>query len=391
MPMDPVPPSGIDVIVHQPLLGSRRRLAFVTNDAAFTSGSIPSRVALLRSGKSVTLLFSPEHGLSARGADGARQTDGKDPLTGLPVISLYGEQWEPTYEQLRKVDAVLFDIPDIGCRYYTYLWTMTHVMEACAAYRIPLIIADRRNPIGIDLYKAEGPWLDEDHCASFIGRWNIPLKHACTIGELARYFNVTRSLDLDLTVIPVPDYHRGPAQLGDVFRPTSPAITTLQAALCYPGTGLLEGVNIHEGRGTGRPFTRIGAPWLDTNFLLQLMDPNSLSGLKAQVSEFTPTTGPYSGVSCRGIDLAVTHPASFMAVRFGMELLRTLYRIHPDRLEQRPYPTHANPSGQSHLDRLTGVPDSFDSLVKGSGDLPLDVTGWQSKIKPFLLYSGQDI
>src|SRR5690606_8412023 len=146
------------------------------------------RKALQDAGFQLVKLFSPEHGLLAVGADGVAQADFVDPLTGLPVVSLYGSKMAPEPQDLESLDAVLFDIPDVGCRFYTYLWTLSYVMEGCARARIPLFVLDRPNPLGGDLSQAEGPMLDEAHCSSFIGRWSIPIRHSCTLGELALYF-----------------------------------------------------------------------------------------------------------------------------------------------------------------------------------------------------------
>lgn len=379
--------SGLDALLRHPGPHRDKTWALVTNDAAHAIDGQSGRVALLKAGFRIKRLFSPEHGISVQGADGEQQPDRIDPMTGLPVTSLYGRQWAPTTEELREVDAVLFDIPDIGCRFYTYLWTMTHVMEACAANGKPLFIADRRNPIGTLLEKSEGPWLDEEHCASFIGRWNIPLKHACTLGELARYFAATRVRDLDLHVIPVPAYLRGPASLKDPFVPTSPAIQDLQTALLYPGTCLLEGVHLNEGRGTAHPFSGFGSPWLDTDALLRHIQTLPNTGWVADKLNFKAVTGPYTGEMCSGIRLRVVEPEALLALRMGLEILRGICLIHPGQLVERAYPTHANPTGMGHLDRLLGIKDSFQLLLH-DGSLQTDVAEtWRSMMEDHLLYA----
>ena len=166
-----------------------------------------SRVALLNHHFNLIRLFSPEHGITVKGDDGVPQQGGDDVFTGLPVISLYSEKLAPNEDDLKDVDLVLFDIPDVGCRFYTYLWTMTYVMEACARTGKRFVVLDRPNPIGALLENAEGPMLDEVHCGSFIGRWNIPLKHCCTLGELALYFAATRMPALQIDVVKVKGYH----------------------------------------------------------------------------------------------------------------------------------------------------------------------------------------
>ena len=382
----PTPPSGIDALIREPGRHATRRWALVTNDAALSSKGESVRQALLKAGFRIVRLFSPEHGISAKGKDGERQPDGEDPLTGLPVFSLYGDGYAPTSSLLDDIDAVLYDIPDVGCRFYTYLWTMTHVMEACAREGKPLVVADRRNPIGTDLSKAEGPWLNEDACASFLGRWNIPLKHACTMGELARFFAATRVADAELEVLKIPSYRRADAGIDDPFTPTSPAMYNLQSALVYPGLCLLEGVNVNEGRGTDLPFARFGAPWLDAKALIRSMDAEACRGLVMHTEDFTAASVPYQGSHFHGILLQVTDPSVFMSVRFGTSLLMAMHRMHGDDLKERPYPTHANPSGMSHLDRLLGIRNAFDEIQSGrlTG---LDVSAdWQTTMHRHLLY-----
>ena len=379
-------PAGIDALIHEPGRLASLRWAMVTNDAAQTSTGEPSRLALLKAGFRIERFFAPEHGISARGNDGERQPDGTDPLTGLPVASLYGNGYAPTARQLEEVDAVVFDIPDVGCRFYTYLWTLSYVLEGCAKEGKPLWVADRLNPIGTDLSKAEGPWLDEEACSSFLGRWNIPLKHACTMGELARFFAVTRVPDAQVEVVPIPGYRRGPASLTDPFSPTSPAMHHLQSALVYPGMCLLEGLNINEGRGTDLPFARFGAPWLDAQALIRSMDGPNAFGIKMHAEDYVAATDPYRGSLCKGIRLEVTQPSAFMAVRFGVSLIHALQKTQGDLLCERPYPTHANPNGMSHLDRLLGVRNAFEAIA--SDTLPgLHVSeDWQSMMQPYLTY-----
>ena len=214
---------------------------------------------MLKNGFTLVKLFSPEHGLTASGADGAFQNNHIDNLTNLPVTSLYGDRLAPAEEDLDDIDIVLFDIPDVGCRFYTYLWTMTHVMESCASFNKQFIVADRPNPIGGNMLQAEGPMLDEENCSSFIGRWSIPVRHSCTLGELAKYFAGTKIKSLQLEVIPAGNWQRN--QIADdsglKFIPTSPAIQSLNTALLYPGMGLLEGINVNEGRGTDKAFQHL--------------------------------------------------------------------------------------------------------------------------------------
>lgn len=364
-----------------------QRLGLVTNAAATTTTGAPTRAALLQAGFNLVRLFSPEHGLGAKGEDGAPQPHGTDELTGLPVTSLYGDHLQPTGKDLEGIDRVLFDIPDIGCRFYTYLWTLTHVMEACAREDIPLTVLDRPNPTGGDLAKAEGPWLDEARCSSFIGRWNIPIRHSCTLGELARYFAATRLDGLQLEVIPVANWKRTASILESPwpFIPPSPAITDPAITLFYPGLGLMEGINVNEGRGTDRPFMQLGAPWLDTSRLLNYM--NRLAGLDCRLEEirYVPEGSLYAGETCNGLRLYLMDESVFRPVKTGLLLIHALLHEFPDDCCERLYPTVANPSGTRHLDRLTGVADSI-RLLKENGRWDTGVPEWAGTMAPYLLY-----
>src|SRR6186997_902291 len=198
--------SGIDAFLQDPEVNKDSRFAIVTNNAAFTSDRILSRLSLLNKGFNLIKIFSPEHGIAVKGADGSYQKNAIDIKTALPIISLYGDRLMPTEEDLTDIDIVLFDIPDVGCRFYTYLWTMTYVMEACAKYNKRLIILDRPNPIGGNLEMVEGPMMDEKTCASFIGRWSIPIRHSCTVGELANYFSGKKLNGLDLKIVQIKNW-----------------------------------------------------------------------------------------------------------------------------------------------------------------------------------------
>ena len=393
---------GIDTLLANPPSWKSSRIGLVTNHAACTATFKPVRQALLEAGFRVTRLFSPEHGLDITGVDGQEMLDGIDPLTALPVTSLYGDKLAPSQQDLAEIDVVLFDIPDIGCRFYTYLWTMTHVMEACAVYGKHLVIADRPNPLSGRLVLAEGPLLDERHNSSFIGRWNIPLRHSCTLGELALYFKSTRSSGMlqtnsnafRLDVIPCQNWRRTMfyPQHSHSFVPTSPAIPCFESALLYPGLGLLEATNISEGRGTATPFRVAGAPWMDGARISKLINELQPNGVIARPVSFKPAEAKYAGEKCSGIMLHVFDRAALRPVRLGWLLIRVIKNLHPDSFAWAPYPTYVNNSGTRHLDLLTGLKDA-ESLVAGSGendtddiDRYTDPGAWRNEVAPYLLY-----
>lgn len=392
--------SGIDILLAHPPAWKNSRIGLVTNHAACTVNFKPVRQALLEAGFGVTRLFSPEHGLDTTGVDGAEMKDETDLLTGLPVTSLYGGKLAPDQTDLAELDIVLFDIPDIGCRFYTYLWTMTHVMEACALHGKQLVIADRPNPLSGRLNLAEGPLLDEQHCSSFIGRWSIPIRHSCTLAELALYFKSTRNNGilhentLRLEIIHCHNWERSLfyPQWASSFVPTSPAIPDFESALLYPGLGLLEATNVSEGRGTATPFRVAGAPWMDGTHTAIRLNELYPEGALARPIHFKPAEGKYAGQKCQGIMVHVTDPAVFKPVAYGWLLIRLIQQLHPDSFAWASYPTYVNHSGGRHLDLLTGLREA-EALVLGGGqngneDIPryTNPEDWQERIMPYLLY-----
>lgn len=380
--------SGLDQLLLMQNDYKDYRIALVTNNAALTSSKQPGREALLRKGFNVVKLFSPEHGLLAVGEDGTAQNDSIDPLTALPVISLYGDHFMPTADDLAGIDLVIFDIPDVGCRFYTYLWTMTYVMEACAMNNKPLVVLDRPNPIGGNLKKAEGPFLDEKNCSSFIGRWNIPIRHSCTVAELAKYFSAIKNIDVDLRIIQVNGWKRNSPVLTNpaAFEPPSPAILNIETALCYPGTGLLEGIHVNEGRGTSQPFTTFGAPWIDNELMKEELTSLELPGVQFSETEYIPSGSLYAGESCFGLKIRITDEEKFSPVHTGLSLIGQLVLLFPEHCRERLYKTAANPSGEKHLDKLTGVENSLEKIMNRD-PLSTAAPDWQQNISSFLLYN----
>ncbi len=380
---------GIDILLKQNPFWKNKNIALVTNHAATTNKLISSRKALLDKGFKITKLFSPEHGLDVQGADGKKMKDGIDTLTHLPIISLYNKKLAPSKKNLSDIDVVVFDIPDIGCRCYTYLWTMTYVLEACAKYKKKLIILDRPNPISGNLKFAEGPMLDEQHCASFIGRWNIPLRHSCTLAELALYFNHTKNIHADIEIIRCKNWKRN-MYFPDwqiQFIPTSPAITSFEAMLLYPGLVLLEATNISEGRGTEYSFEGVGAPWINMHLLndwLRSVD------VKVKSIEFMPIESKYKNEICFGFSFYQNKKTN--SVLNGLRLIKKIKDTFPKHFKWKPYPTNVNPTGKNHLDKLSGIYNSENlfSLSQKKFENQINelvhTKDWKKQIKKYLLY-----
>jgi uncharacterized protein YbbC (DUF1343 family) len=379
---------------------ANRRIGLVTNIAAVCNDArlTPTRLALQRAGLALTTLFSPEHGLGAGAADGARVADSRDALTGLPVHSLYGATQRPTTQMVRDLDLLLFDIPDIGTRYYTYIWTLSHLLEACAELELPLWVLDRPNPLGGDLALAEGPMLDEAQVSTFVGRWAIPVRHSLTAGELARLWNHERQIGADLTVVPAQGWQRTAQSpgLGLPFIPPSPSMPSYETALVYPGTCLFEGTNVSEGRGTSTPFRGIGAPWINGAALAATFNHWELPGIAARQAEFTPCSSKYAGEPCSGVMLHVTDAHAARPVAAGLYLLVSLLRLHPNEFSWLPYPTAVNAPGHGHFDRLIGRVDmreQLQALATGHADQVraqiarwTAVPDWADRVQPHLLY-----
>lgn len=381
---------GVDRLIESNPSWKTSSIGFLTNDAARTCDQIHSRVALLNAGFNLQKLFSPEHGIDTKGADGAKMNDGIDPLTQLPIVSLYSDQYAPSERDLTSIDILLFDIPDAGTRFYTYLWSMTYFIETAAKYNKPIYILDRPNPLSGNLAMCEGPSLDET-VSSFIGRFNIPIKHQCSFGELALYFNKTKSWNAQLEVIACNGLTRQDL-FGAWKQPwiaTSPALQNFNACLLYPGFCFFEATNISIGRGTSYSFEWFGAHWLNMdaivavckNMFQQDLEMDMLSLSFKREKEWLP------GIHCK-----VKDPENYDAVLNGLLILKIIKDLHPQYFEWAPYPTLANPTGKNHLSLLLGIPNAeeiFELPLQSwlqKVQILLKVDYWKKEIAPYLLY-----
>ena len=319
--------TGIDVLVRDqfaPLKGLR--IGLVTNQTGIDRNRRRT-VDLLAKAEGVKLvaLFSPEHGIAGKLDE--KIGDAKDAATGLPVFSLYGEGRAPTAAQLAELDAMVFDIQDIGCRFYTYISTMGECMTAAGRAKKKFIVLDRPNPLGGTT--VEGPVLDGER--SFTGWHDIPVRHGMTVGELARMFNEERKLGADLTVIRCEGWHRDQwfDQTSQPWVNPSPNMRSLTAAALYPGVGLIEFCNVSVGRGTDRPFELVGAPYVDDRRFAAEMNAAGLAGVYFTAVRFTPTASVFAGKECGGVSITVTDRRSMNPVDIGIELARTFQRLHP--------------------------------------------------------------
>ncbi len=314
--------TGLERLVreHPEWLGGAR-LGMVVHPASVTSALEPGFEVLLRAGLDVRALFGPQHGARGEKQDNMIESEPyRDPVTDLPVHSLYGEVRKPTPEMLADIDVLLFDLQDVGVRVYTFVWTMALAMEACAENDVRFVVLDRPNPI--DGRKLEGPVLRPGF-ESFVGLHPIPLRHGLTCGELALWLNEARGIQCDLTIVRCEGWRRW-MTWRDTGRPwvmPSPNLPTPESCAVYPGMVLLEGTNLSEGRGTTRPFELFGAPYIDPVRLISGLSDARLPGVAFRPCYFEPTFQKHAGELCGGAQLHVVDAAVFEPVRTAVEIL----------------------------------------------------------------------
>lgn len=292
-----------------------------------------------RLGDGLTCLFSPQHGLFGEKQDNMIESAHRhDASLRIPVFSLYSETRIPSREMFDHLDGLLVDLPDVGTRVYTFMYTVSHCMEAARRFGKKVIVLDRPNPIGGDLIEGNilaPPW------SSFVGRFAIPMRHGMTMGELAMMFNKAFGIECDLEVIPLQGWRREMIhqQTGLPWVAPSPNLPTPASALVYPGQVIWEGTNVSEGRGTTQPFELFGAPYIDPDRICQKLGGNQLPGAVLRTVEFEPTANKWQGQSCRGFQIHVTDPGRFQPYRTSLSLLQAVLHCHGDQFQwkQPPY------------------------------------------------------
>lgn len=297
----------------------------MTRDLAFSAD-------LLRDvGLNLRALFGPQHGARGEKQDNMIESEHyTDPLTGLPVHSLYGEVRKPTPDMLAGLDAILFDLQDVGVRVYTFIWTMALAMEACGEAGLPFVVLDRPNPVGG--LKREGILLRPGF-ESFVGLHPIPLRHGLTAGELARWLVGTGKVSCELHVFAMERWRRDMSwpDTGLPWVPPSPNLPTPESCTVYPGMVLVEGTTLSEGRGTTKPFEMIGAPWVEPGALAARLAKAELPGVVFRPCHFEPTFQKHAGLLCGGVQLHVTDSQAFRPVRTAVELLLSVRALAPNQ------------------------------------------------------------
>jgi len=360
---------GIDLLAGQEFTALRgQRIGLITNHTGLDTFGMPTADLLHAvSGAALVALFGPEHGI--RGALDEHVPDGMDEVTGLPVYSLYGTRTRPTAEQLAGLDTLVFDVQDIGVRFYTYISTLLHCMEAAADKGLRFVVLDRPNPLGGLV--TEGPIADADRL-DFIACHPIPVRHGLTAGEMARLFAAEKQLDLDLKVVAMEGWQRGDLwdATGLTWVNPSPNMRSLTQALLYPGIGLLEFTNVSVGRGTDTPFEVVGAPWIAERELAAHLNAQDLPGVRFVPVRFTPTARVHEGTRCGGINLIVTHREQFVPVTTGLAVATALQTLFPEAWEA------------AHYDRLLVNRAAFTAFRKGASAQEL-ASSWQADLAQF--------
>jgi uncharacterized protein YbbC (DUF1343 family) len=357
------------LIGDRPQLLRGKKVGLVTHQSAVTS-DLQHAVRLLHASNEWQLLalFGPEHGIWGDAQDMVHVTHSVDPLTGLPVYSLYGESVEdlkPNPEVLKQLDVLVVDLQDVGSRYYTFVYTMALCMRSAAEAGVQVIVLDRPNPIdGVHL---EGN-IREEQFSSFVGMFPLPTRHAMTAGELAQYFNKVFQLNCDLIVIPMRGWRRS-MWWGDTGLPwviPSPNMPTVATATVYPGMCLVEGTNLSEGRGTTHPFEIFGAPWLEPFRFADRLNALELPGVRFRPHFFMPTFQKHAGRVCGGAEMHVTDRNAFEPFRTGLWCVKVARDMNPEAFDWR-RETYEFVSDRLAIDLLAGNSAFRDIVERGSG------------------------
>nr|WP_240689270.1 DUF1343 domain-containing protein [Ammoniphilus sp. YIM 78166] len=363
---------GIEVLLEEQLdLVKGKKVGLITNPTGVDRW-LKSIVDVLHEHPDVELkaIFGPEHGARGDVQDGKKVDSSHDEQTGVPVYSLYGETKKPTSLMLEDIDVLLFDIQDVGVRYYTYIYTMAYAMEAARENEIPFVVLDRPNPLGGNVI--EGPVLESEF-SSFVGRYPIPLRHGMTVGELAQLFNEEFGIGCDLTVVKMKGWERHVdfSSLGLPWVPPSPNMPTAHTALVYAGTALLEGTNLSEGRGTTKPFELVGAPFVDGVQLARKLNDVGLPGVLFREAYFTPEFSKYKGEACEGVQIHVVEPGVYEPLKTGLAIVKAVYELYPNEMKFR-----------SFFNQLIGNEWVMEEIKRGAS-VDSMVSRWQEDLKQF--------
>jgi len=307
-----------------------KKVGLITNYSG-VSLDLKSNIELMLKEKiNIQKIFTPEHGFFGM-SDGLPIENSYLPKYKIKLISLYGKKLKPSYEDLENIDILVYDIQDVGLRYYTFIYTLAYTLESAAKFNIPYIVLDRPNPLGGEIII--GPRIREN-LNSFVGGYFLPIRYGLTIGELALYFKKLNRLDLDLRIIKMENWERDMyfPKTGLLWNVPSPNLPTFNSTICYTGICFFEAVNISEGRGTTKPFEYIGAPWIDEDILYEELLKENFSDIAFRKRYFVPEFSKYKGEVCRGLEFfPLNYKADFIKV--ALSLLKIIFKCFPDKIE----------------------------------------------------------
>ncbi len=387
--------TGLDRILQDGLPApGRGRVALLCNATSVSSDWVPTADAVSGiPGLRLKRIFSPQHGFASEKQDNMiASADGVHPHLGVPILSLYGEKREPAPADLEGLDLVLIDLPDVGCRVYTFLVTASHVIHVAAGLGLPVVILDRPNPIGGDL---DGPVLEEGF-ESFVGLTDVPLRHGLTAGEFCLYAARKRG-DVDtVSVIAAEGWRRDQYadEIGLPWTMPSPNLPTLDTAIVYPGQVIWEGTRLSEGRGTTRPFEIFGAPFLDPARVQSILEGRAghlSAGLRLREVAFEPTFHKHAGHLCRGFFMHVLDRRTYRPVAAAVSLLWAIHEAHPDEPLWRP-PPYEYEAIRAPIDLLFGTDRVRRAIEEGAepneiiSSWDADLAAYRERRVPALVY-----
>jgi uncharacterized protein YbbC (DUF1343 family) len=384
--------AGLETLVHRrSALLRGRRFGLLAHQASVDSrlAHAAQLLAGLGGGRLVRL-FAPEHGFWGGPQDHAHVRAAHDPVSRLPVWSLYGTRREPTPSMLAGLDALVVDLQDVGSRYYTFAWTMLLAMRACARAGVPVLVLDRPNPLGGTRVEGNVP---DPAFASFVGLYPLPVRHGLTIGEVARHVNVEHALGCRLTVVPMRGWRRAMLweDTGLPWVPPSPNMPTPDTARVYAGGCLIEGTNLSEGRGTTRPFEWTGAPYLDAHRYAAALERLALPGVRFRPARFVPTFHKWAGRTCDGVQIHVIDRARYQPFLTGLALIATARRLAPRAFAWK-RPPYEFEHRRLPIDILCGTDrirlaiERGEPLARIEGRWKDDLAGWKRRSAPARLY-----
>lgn len=380
---------GIDRLIDDnfaPLQGKRvglfSNLSAVNRDLTTTYDVFRTSDAV-----NLTALYGPEHGFGGHALDGVKVDNQIDVRSGVPIFSLYGETRQPTADMLTDIDIMVCDIQDIGARFYTFMWSVTHILEACGEHNIPVLLLDRPNPIGA---RIDGGTL-EPSLSTFVGRYPIPVQHGLTLGEIAQLFNAEwNSHPAELNVYTCDGWspHQRWQDIRRPFVAPSPAMAHPVTAYHYPGSCLIEGTTLSEGRGTSLPFEVVGAPYIDSWQLADALNALKLDGVRFRVHEFTPNASKHKGVLCGGVQAHIIDVESYRPVLVWLHVIHTIRHLYrgDDFTWLPPY------DDIQHFDRLIGDYRTRQLIDQGApvAEITADWGAFHASFRelsaPYLLY-----